>query len=263
MGPTYPNRIYMHSAQSDRQENTMTISTVPTIWDRCAAAGVSHTYYFSDVPFTALWGSKYVSISQPYAKFLADCKTGNLPAVSFVDPRFEDEDSGTSGDDHPHGDIRVGERFLADVYEAITSSPAWRHTVFIVNFDEWGGFFDHVQPALVPDLNPINRRRGFRVPCLIISPFARRHYISSHTYDHTSVLKLIEWRWGLKPLTPRDAAARNIAEILNFASPNLAAPRWNVPRVGGTACQFAPLDRTIEWAPLKRMAVASGMRLAK
>jgi phospholipase C len=260
LGPTYPNRIYMHAAQTDREDNTSTISTLPTIWDRLAAAGVSGTYYFSDVPFTALWGTKHLGISQPYAKFLADCKTGALPAVSFVDPRFEDEDSGTSGDDHPLGDIRVGERFLADVYEAITSSPAWSKTVFVINFDEWGGFFDHVRPGTAPDVNPANTRRGFRVPAMVISPLARRRYVAHGTYDHTSVLKMIEWRWGLKPLTPRDAAARNLAEVLDFRSkPNLSAPRWNVPTVVATPCLPAPLSRTEEWAPLRSMAAAAGI----
>ncbi len=260
LGPTYPNRIYMHAAQTDREDNTMTISTLPTIWDRLSAAGVSARYYFSDVPFTALWGTKHLSITQPYATFLLDCKAGTLPAVSFVDPRFEDEGSGTSGDDHPLGDIRAGERFLADVYEAITSSPAWSKTVFVINFDEWGGFFDHVPPGTAPDVNPANRRRGFRVPALVISPLARRRYVAHGTYDHTSVLKMIEWRWGLKPLTVRDAAARNLAEVLDFQSkPNLSAPRWNVPHVTPNPCQPVDLSRTQEWAPLKQLASAAGM----
>ena len=133
----------------------------------------------------------------PTPNSCSDCKTGDLPAVSFVDPRFEDEDSGTSGDDHPHGDIRVGERFLADVYEAITSSPAWRNTVFVINFDEWGGFFDHVAPRTAPDVNPANTRARLSGSGLVISPFARRRYVAHGTYDHTSVLKMIEWRWGL------------------------------------------------------------------
>jgi phospholipase C len=250
----------MHAAQTDRESNTMTVSMLPTIWDRLTAAGVSGRYYFSDVPFTALWGTKHLDITQPYARFLLDCQAGTLPAVSFIDPRYEDEGSGTSGDDHPLGDIRVGERFLADVYEAITSSPAWPKTVFVINFDEWGGFFDHVPPGTAPDVNPANRRRGFRVPALVISPLARRRYVAHGTYDHTSVLKMIEWRWGLKPLTVRDAAARNLAEVLDFrAKPNLSAPRWNVPHVLPNPCQPAALPRTQEWAPLKELAARAGM----
>lgn len=109
MAETYPNRIYTHAAQTDRLQNTMAISTLPTIWDRLAARGVSGTYYYSDVPFLALWGALYLPISRPFPAFLVACLTGDLPAVSYVDPRFIDEQSGTSGDDHPHADIRDGE----------------------------------------------------------------------------------------------------------------------------------------------------------
>lgn len=112
LAPTYPNRIYMHSARTDRIKNSTTISTLPTIWDQLSAAGRG-TYYYSDIPMTALWGSRYLSISQSFGNFLGYCATGNLPEVSFVDPRFEDESSGTSNDDHPRADIRNGEAYKA------------------------------------------------------------------------------------------------------------------------------------------------------
>ncbi len=260
MGPTYPNRIYMHAAQSDRQSNTAGVCTLPTIWDRLAAANVSGSYYYADLPFIAIWGSKHLNITKPYATFLEHCKAGTLPAVSFVDPRFEGEGDGTSGDDHPLADIRVGERFLADVYEAVTSSPAWSKTVFVINFDEWGGFFDHVPPGTAPDVNPANTLRGFRVPALVISPLARRGHVAHGVYDHTSILKMIEWRWGLQPLTVRDAAARNLAEVLDFqAKPNLSAPRWTVPTVAAPKCPDATLSRAIEWGPVRRLATQAGI----
>src|SRR6185503_19568334 len=97
--------------------------------------------------------------------------------------------------------------FMNAVYRAVTTGPAWRNTVFVINYDEWGGFFDHVPPDTTPipvaDQLAGNRdgRRGFRTPCLVISPFARRDTISSAVLDHTSILKMIEWRWSLDPLT--------------------------------------------------------------
>ena len=107
-------------------------------------------------------------------------------------------------------DIRNGEAFLNLVYSAVTTSPAWRNTVLVINFDEWGGFFDHVPPPTAP-IPPADQaagnqdgRLGFRTPCLIVSPFARREFVSHQLLDHTSVLKMIEWRWGLAPLTVRD-----------------------------------------------------------
>ena len=91
MAETYPNRIYQHAGQTDRIHNSTTVSTLPTIWDRLAAANVSGRYYFSDVPFLAVWGSKYIPISRPVSQFYLDCAAGTLPSVSYIDPRFEDE----------------------------------------------------------------------------------------------------------------------------------------------------------------------------
>ena len=238
MAETYPNRFYMHSAQTDRLHDTIEPfpSSLPTIWDRLEAAGVGHRYYFSDVPFTAFWGLKYLGISHTLLRFLLDCATGRLPAVSFVDPRFIGEEEGLSGDDHPFGDIRVGEAFLSQVYAAVTSSPNWARTVLVITFDEWGGFFDHVAPSTAPDVSPVTALRGFRVPTLVISPRAPRQVVAHETYDHTSILNMIEWRWNLPPLTPRDAAARNLAEVLDWSSsPSLTSPRWPVPPASSIA----------------------------
>ena len=260
MAETYPNRFYQHSAATDRLHNSTVTSTMPTIWDRLAAAGVQGKYYYGDIPFTALWGTKYLPISRPYSEFLSDCSSGKLPSVSFVDPRFMDESSGTSGDDHPHADVRSGELFLAEVYNAVTKSPNWANTMLVVNYDEWGGFYDHVPPGTAPDSNPDTAQRGFRVPSLVISPRARRRYVAHDTYDHTSVLKAIEWRWGLQALTPRDSAARNIAEVLDFQSaPNLAAPAYLVPPyVAGPPCSPVGPPAEEEWDGLKQKALADG-----
>ena len=232
---TYPNRIYQHAAQTDRLDNSLLpISTLPTIWDRLAEHSISARYYFSDFPFLALWGAKYVPISRPIGSFLADCAAGTLPSVSFVDPRFIGEEQGLSNDDHPHADIRNGEVFLNTIYEAVTSSPNWPGTVMVVNYDEWGGFFDHVPPTRAP-IPPADAAlgndglRGFRVPALVVSPFASRGYVPHELYDHTSILKMIEWRWSLRPLTVRDATANNLAQVLDFSRPNLTAPRYAVP----------------------------------
>jgi phospholipase C len=266
MAETFPNRMYQHTAQTDRLQNTTEISTLPTIWDRLAQRGATGRYYFSDVPFLALWGTKYLPISRPFAAFLADCAAGSLPHVSFVDPRFLGEESGTSGDDHPHADIRNGEAFLNLVYKAVTSSPAWPKTLLILNYDEWGGFFDHVPPPQAPipvaDQRAGNAdgRLGFRVPSLLISPWSQRGYISKETiYDHTSILKLIEWRWKLKPLTVRDASANNIAEVLDFDQPNLFAPDFAVP-LGpfGGPCLGSAAVQADEWGALKIVAQRYG-----
>ena len=81
------------------------------------------------------------------------------------------------------------------------------------------------------------QQRGFRVPALLISPFARRGHVAHGVYDHTSILKLAEWRWGLEPLTERDATANNLAAALDFSHRNLKAPKITAPKlVVGAAC---------------------------
>jgi phospholipase C len=266
LAETYPNRIYQHAAQTDRIRNTNALCTLPTIWDRLAVAGVSGRYYFSDVPFLALWGSKYIPISRPVADFFADSAAGTLPNVAFVDPRFIDEDSGTSGDDHPHADIRNGEAFMNRIYEAVTSSPNWSSTVLIFNYDEWGGFFDHVPPTAAP-IPPADRAagnadglRGFRTPCVVVSPWARRGHVASTLYDHTSILRMIEWRWGLSPLTVRDRTANNLAAELDFTRPaTLTAPHFSVPTGPfGSPCPAGPPPVEQSWTDLLALARAAG-----
>src|ERR1051325_7294316 len=177
LGPTFPNRFHMHAAQTDRLSNTFELSTLPTIWDRLAAAGLTGRYYFSDAPFLGLWGLKYAPISRDFSHFLQDCADGTLPEVAYVDPQFIDEETGTSNDDHPFSDIRNGEVFMNTVYEAVTSGPDWKHTVLVFTFDEWGGFFEHVAPTAAP-IPPASAAAGgtdgllgFRVPCLVVSPY--------------------------------------------------------------------------------------------
>src|SRR5262249_6413021 len=201
------------AAQTDRIDDSLGLTSMPTIWDRLAQAGVSRAYYYNDLSFLSLWGLKYTGISRTWDTFLSDAASGNLPAVSYVEPPlFFEAIDGLSSDDHPHGDVRNGDAFLNSVYQAVTRSPVWSRTVLIITFDEWGGFYDHVAPTSAPDTNPaLTGLRGFRVPALVISPYAQRGAVAHEVYDHTSILKLVEWRYGLPPLTPPRAAARHPA----------------------------------------------------
>ncbi|HKF48052.1 MAG TPA: alkaline phosphatase family protein [Terracidiphilus sp.] len=237
LSSTFPNRVFQHAAQTDRLSNTLHLCTLPTIWDRMADAGLSHRYYYSNVPFLALWGEKYIQISAFYEQFKLDVALGKLPAVSMIDPWLTILDDGTGNDDHPHADLRKGEIFLREIVATLTASPLWKNTVLVINRDEWGGFFDHVAPPRVIAPNTVDTDivdgkvlLGCRVPTLIVSPFTRgnpaKPRINSLRYDHASVLKLIEWRWHLDPLTARDASGevRNLAWALNLAQPNFSVP---------------------------------------
>ncbi len=189
-------------------------------------------------------------------QFLADAAAGTLPAVSIVDPDF-----GRFSEENPQ-DISLGESFAADVIKAVMDGPGWPHTLLIWTYDEHGGYYDHVPPpeAVAPDGVPAHNyqlglpswlrrllsplfgrafaelenidagpatytRYGFRVPAAIVSPYARPGYLCRGTFDHTSVLKLIEQKWNLPPLTHRDAAAASPLEALDLdAPPAFATP---------------------------------------
>ena len=242
LGPTFPNRMFAHAAQTDRLTDSINLTSLPTIWDRLAGAGIDHAYYFGNVPYLALWGTKYLGITKTYSQFLEDASRGALPSVAFLDPRFTILDDGTGNDDHPHADIREGDKFLYDVFEAVSKGPAWSSTVLIVNFDEWGGFFEHVPPPRAQAANQVDPDivngkclLGFRIPAVVASPWSagdpQDPTVNSLVFDHTSVLKLIEWRWGLEPLTPRDQSSdvNNLAYALDFDHPQSALPTLPVP----------------------------------
>ena len=228
MAATLPNRNYAHAGRTDRMRNEYFRSHMPTIWDRLKAAGVPATYFYSDVPYLSLWGNRYVQMAQRFDAFLTQAATGTLPQVSYIDPPVDGRSTYGAADDHPHCDIRRGQAFLSLVAQAIVTSPLWSKTALVITYDEWGGFFDHVRPPRRPDERPLDgmdrHQTGFRVPTIVLSPFARRGHVDHGVYDHTSIVKLISWRFGLRSLAPRDHTARNLAYALDFRRPDASLP---------------------------------------
>jgi phospholipase C len=267
LGPTWPNRFYMHSGQTDRLttggptiDTNSLESILPTIWDLAADANVSARYYFHDSAFTALWGAKYNAISFPFGQFQADAAAGTLPSISFVDPVFGGEAQGTSNDDHPLADIRNGQVLMNTVYQALVASPNWARTLFIINYDEWGGFADHVAPAMAPvsahevkvgnvdgPVRPdgtASAYLGFRVPCILIGPRVKRGAVAHGQYDANSILNMITWRFGLPGIGIRATTSGNIATALDFSGPpdlRLPPPVDLPNQVFGGACADNPL----------------------
>ncbi len=239
LGPTQPNRRYLHSAQSGGYKNNyLPIAELghqwDTIWDRLRAANVGVRSYSPDLPSLAFWGERMAPILWPVDRYFADCATGTLPAVSFLDPPYL---PWWQADDHPLCDPAAGQRFLRDVFRAFVESPHWESGLFVLTYDEWGGFFDHVAPPVLPDLlaSPIDSENfgqaGFRVPTVLASPFAQPGFVDHRTYDHTSILRFLEWRFlGAPPegpgggadwsLTPRDRNAANIGASLGLTGPD-------------------------------------------
>ena len=247
MASTYPNRHYQWAAQSGGQKNNV----IPaggggnhweTIFDRAEAHGVSVRYYASDLPFALLYGPRAVPWVSTVDQYYADAAAGNLPNIAFVDPPFKDGGGGDglSGDEHPHGDVRIGQAFMSDVTHAFLESPNFKNGVLFVNYDEWGGFFDHVQPRFVPDdlasknLDETFGITGFRVPGVAISPFAKRGHVSHATITHESILKLISYRFRLGYLNTRHRYASNIGRTLDFSKRNLEVPDLPDPATPAT-----------------------------
>ncbi len=249
LGPTWPNRQYMHSATSGgAKENASpadVVAALPTgglyhqqtIWDLMMAAGHSVIYYFSDLPFIGIFGPRFLPIIKPVSEFYVDAAAGNLPNLAFVDPMFLDGGGGNglSGDEHPHGDIRIGQSFMANIANAFISSPQFRRGAMFINYDEWGGFFDHVSPRFVPDDRSSSNLEenfgvtGFRVPGVAISPYARRGHVSHMTVTHESILKLISYRFGLGYLSRRHRYASNIGQSFDWAHPRFEVPQLPNP----------------------------------
>jgi phospholipase C len=239
LGPTFPNREYLHSAQSGGvKDNTIPFESRgfqwETIWDRLMAANVPAGYFFVDLPVTALWGERLIPVTHHIEQFFARAATGTLPNVTFVDPGFT---TGFRTDDHPYCDIRAGQRYVYNIIKAVAESPQWERTALFITYDEWGGFFDHVKPPHFPDDRASANdaedfsQAGFRVPTLLASPFARKGFVDHQAYDHTSILRFLEWRFlGAPPrgpggkgwyLTKRDRFANNIGESLLPSKPVL------------------------------------------
>ena len=254
LGQTYPNRRYLTAATSagmvdDVISQVLAAPPNGTIFDRLDQHGISwRDYYFKGVgnnlPTVDVW-FRDPSASSPNVvsvdEFFTDAAAGNLPGFSIVDPNF------TTGSEEDPQDIAVGEVFAAKVVDAVLKGPAWSRTLLVWTYDEHGGYYDHVPPppALAPDaiapLAPVGptgepaydgfHRYGFRVPAVVVSPYARRGHVSHVIHDHTSVLAMVERKWNLPALTYRDANAADLTDFLDLSHPTFREP----PRLAAPA----------------------------
>jgi phospholipase C len=270
LGPTFPNRQYMHSAQSEGMKGNpgpldVGVYKAETIWDRLDRAGVSARYYYYDLPLLLLWGDRFANRVSSVDRFLTDAKAGTLPNVAFVDPGFTDDDR---TDDHPQGDTRSGQRYVAALFNALARSPQWARTAFVVTYDEWGGFFDHVRPPILADdrasTNDANNfgQAGFRVPTVLASPYAKPGFVDHRVYDHTSILRFLEWRFlGAPPegpggsgwwLTKRDQNANNLGASLQDGSPRLDSEARATIRIKSLAAPSGVCPNNTEHATIRQ-----------
>jgi phospholipase C len=232
---TMPNRAFTCAGTSMGQvdDNTKTFSA-PSIFAALGAAGQTWAIYgYDQRPLTADTFTDVATASGGaiglFADFKAAAAAGTLPAYTFLEPSWPS----TGNSQHPNYDVALGEQLIHDVYEALRSGPGWGQTLFVLTYDEHGGCFDHVPPpwgATPPDSAVESaydftfNRFGVRVPTVLISPLIApgtvyRVPAGSTPLDHTSILATVEQRWGLHPLTARDAAAPAFGGVLTLATP--------------------------------------------
>ena len=253
---TYPNRRFLMAGTAAGIISTdpQALSAPPppngNIFQRLDAHGISWRNYSADlasllilVDYAAANTNKLLGTDQ----FFADAAAGTLPAVSLVDPAFNH-----GGSEENPDDIHVGEAFAASIINAVMAGPGWPRTLLVWLYDESGGYYDHVPPpaAIAPDdIPPVLSaqdepggydRYGFRVPAVVVSPYARPHYVSGVVRDHTAILKFIERKWNLPALTWRDATADDLMDCLDFDSAPafLKPPKLPAPALAaaGPAC---------------------------
>lgn len=234
MGPTWPNRFYLHATTSKgRKDNSPLWFAPETIWDALKEKDLSAknyaagrvTFFVGGFPGKILGGNPSAAIGQ----FFEAAKSGELPSFSLIDPDFQ------ASDDHPAHNIQRGQAFVASVYSALAQSPAWSKTLLIVTYDENGGFFDHVAPPKTVDDDDDFMQLGFRVPAFVIGPMVKKGYVCKTQLEHSSIAATLKTRWEIKSLSKRMDATNDITDCIDPAKVNApAAPPAGMPKVAMT-----------------------------
>ena len=237
LGPTVPNRLFSFAGTNDGLEsNAIWLANIssPTIFGQLQSRGISWRYYYSPGVLVAPLPTYFPEVASnpdmrarvvPMDELSKDLSSGNLAQVVYVDPSEH-----FSISEHPPEDVAVGEAWTKTLMDAIMSGSSWSSTAIFLTWDESGGFYDHAPPPQVDHWG-----YGFRVPMIVVSPYARRGFVDHDTMDHTSILKFIADNWQLPYLTEREARAGNLTTAFKFM-----APSGIVPRISPASGEVAP-----------------------
>ena len=265
MGPTWPNRQYLYGGSSHGLTSNKFPGDVPSIFTTLSKNQIDYMVYRTNLATATLYGADWLDETDGcqtgedpcHVAFiedaLSDIKDGTLPPVSFIEPGFSTGYTQTS--EHPPGNVQLGQHFVWEVVNAVTKSPLWDRTAIFITYDENGGFYDHMPPppACDPgDQGPKDEthaalggfdRLGFRVPLIVVSPYAKKHFVSHEVYDHTSILRFIQARHGLPAFTARDANAGAMMDLFDFDNPAfVTAPQFAEPVVDEQKLKQCELD---------------------
>jgi phospholipase C len=269
MSRTHPNRMYLLSATSQGHVYPIPHGgaqlTAKTIFQLMDENHITWKIYVTDqLPGATLTQSSYINMFTyanqdnpnvvPISQYLTDVANGTLPQVAMIEGGY---DSGR--DEHPDVDpnfpgapIQKGAQYVASLVNALMTSKSWNDSAFILTWDEFGGFYEHVPPqaAVSPDgippqdftatdhekFNDDFTRTGYRIPLIVVSPFSKKNFVSHTVRDYTAILKLIETRFNLPSLTKRDAAQDDMTEFFDFANVPWATPPTPPAQPQATAC---------------------------
>ena len=280
---TLPNRSFVHAATSDGHVNnspnaTTTSNTIFNLiedqinngktelsWkiygdnlmsdthsaksaaeDAAGKFGKNH-FSLTRLTMETLWPSTFDKNFGSIHEFYKACEDNKLPSYSFLEPRF-----GTKwqNDQHPPTDIRAGEKLIADIYNAVLTSPAFNETLLVITYDEHGGCYDHYPPqggAASPDPTAPTGQQGFlfkrfgiRVPCVLVNPYIPQGTIARPNgwtpYDHTSIIKTVQNCFGIDgKLSERSEAAPDLSGVLQLETPRTGFEKIQAP-------EFEPKD---------------------
>ena len=269
---TWPNRSFVHAGTSNGNVVNGTHPNplewdVPTIFNVLEEMRIGWKVYSDTVitpaltwlMFPKLWGFALDHFSH-FNEFKQACASSSLPRYSFLEPSF----LGNPNDDHPPHDVRAGEQFLFEIWQAVSQSPAWHNTLLVISYDEHGGTYDHVMPpwnATCPDAQSNPGQQGFtfnrfgvRVPAVVVSPWIqegtvfRSDSMAGVPYDHTSILATLR-DWLEIPSekmlkSARVAKAPTLAQVLSLQTPRTDIPNIPVPsgERNATALTLPPND---------------------
>jgi phospholipase C len=265
LAPTWPNRQYLFGASSHGLTSNKFPEDAANIFTTLSENNIDYMVYRSNLATPTMYGAAWfdeiagcnMDEGPCHVAFVDDAMTaireGTLPPVSLIEPEFTTDFMRTS--EHPPGNVQVGQHFVWEVVDAVTKSPKWASTALFITYDENGGFYDHMPPptACAPgDQGPKDEehaaigefdRLGFRVPLMVVSPYAKKHFVSHEVYDHTSILRFIQARHGLPAFTARDANAGAMMDLFDFDSPPFeTAPSFAEPIVDQQKLDQCELD---------------------
>ncbi|XP_047331519.1 non-specific phospholipase C6-like [Impatiens glandulifera] len=255
-GPTQPNRLFVYSATSSgaTYNDKLHLSLgypQKTIFDSLYENDIDFGIYYDHIPATLFYKNlrkiKYAFRFHHYRlSFKEHAKDGKLPNLTVIEPRYFDVFGNPANDDHPSHDVANGQKLVKEVYEALRASPQWNQTLFVITYDEHGGFFDHVPTPIINVPNPDDKispppnffkfdQLGVRVPTIMISPWIKKGTVVgkaqgpeiSSEYEHSSIPATIKKMFNLSSdfLTRRDAWAGTFEHIVG----ELDSPRTDCP----------------------------------